>query len=116
MKNVDVVNKIISEKTNIEEKTVKSVNQYFWKCIRQKMVSAESTAISVKGLCTFHISRYNLNKHIHIIISKIRRLRNAVFYKEHTKLKMIDIQVNRLQTLLKRRNEIAKMNYDKGVY
>src|SRR4051812_48872665 len=115
MKNIDVVNKIIADKYKRDEKTVKTINSLYWKTLRSKMVHAEVQAITVKGLCTFPISKYNLDKIIRATIKKIKYLRVTDKLPEKTKIDRLEWHMNRLKILLKRRNEIAQQYYDRRI-
>jgi ethanolamine utilization cobalamin adenosyltransferase len=116
MKNIDVVNKIVASKHGKDERTVKLINAFYWKIVRSKMVNAEVQAIAIKGLCTFPVSKYNLYKAISSTIKKIRYLRTTDKLPEESKNLRLKIQINRLKTFLKRRNEIAQQYYDRRIY
>lgn len=109
MKNIDIVNKIISKKLSIDEKTVAKINKFYWKTIRRKLSSLESTSIFVKGFATFTLSRYNLRKEIQTTIERIRATPNSTKLKQVTKDLYIIILYERLKKLVVLRNKLAKI-------
>jgi hypothetical protein len=115
MKNIDVVNKIIADKYTQDERSVKLINSFYWKKLRSKLVGAEVQAVSVKGLGTFTVSYYNLYENISETIKKIRSLRKSENLPEKSKTIRLEININRLRALLKRRDEVSKQYYDKRI-
>lgn len=107
MKNLDYVNKVISVEKGIPEKTVKAINDYYWKTIRYKIVNLESTSVMVHGITTFMVSRYNIRKEISLTILKIRRIRGSETLTEKKKNFILIEYYSFLRKLLIQRNELA---------
>lgn len=109
MKNIDIINRTISERTGIDEDVVKAVNKYFWKHgVKKNLSTLNDNALFIRGLGTIVVSRYNLRKMIYATIGKIRGIRNSTKFKETTREIYLEELYGRLRRLLKSRNELAK--------
>lgn len=113
MKNIDVINNLISKKFNISLDIVEKINKFYWKeGVVKKISNLESGAIHIKGLLTFTTSRYNLYKEITKTISKIKNLHKSTKYTQKTKERIKNELYNRLNILLIERNNVANLIYN----
>jgi len=110
MKSIDsAIRKTIND-LNIspdKEEQVKKVVMEYWETIYLKVISGEFTAVSVRGVGTFVLSRYKLNKLIRNQIRKIKRIKKSKKFTEETKAKWLEHYYEKLRLALKQRNEIA---------
>lgn len=114
MKNIDIVNRTVADKFNIDEDIVKNINKVYWQEVRHKLSNLDSTSVFVKGLLTFTVSRYNLSVYISKIIRQIRGTRNSVKFKAATKELFLTELYRKLNLLLIQRNEVAKIYYERN--
>lgn len=116
MKNIDLVNNIISERKNLKENVVKAINKYYWKQgVKKKMSTLESSSVFIKGFATFTVSRYNVRRLIKKTIIQIRNLRKSTKYKDSTKVIYSEELYNKLRMLLAKRNELANFYYNERI-
>lgn len=111
MKNIDVVNSIISKNKNVDVKTVAAINKLYWKTVRRKVSNLESTSIFIRGLLTFTASKYNINRLIIKVIYSIRRVKSNTRYSETTRNAILDKYYRNLKLLLIQRNRLANYYY-----
>jgi hypothetical protein len=105
MRDLYYISKKISKEKQIDLDIVEKVNKFYWKEVRRQMNSLDNTAVHVKNLLTFSVSRYNLRKEIQKVINKIRLIRtNNKFVKKEP---LLAFQYEVLRKLLKSRNKLA---------
>lgn len=112
MKNIQTINKLISRELNMDENLVESVNQFFWKEVRRKLSSLESTSVSIKHIGTITTSKRKIDFFIRTTIKKIRNIRKSTRYKETTKALLLDVNYDKLRKALAQRSILAKQYYE----
>lgn len=112
MKNLQTVNKLIAREQGRNENEVEQINDFFWKEVRRKLSSFESTSVSIKHIGTITVSKRKVDQYIKTTIRKIRAIRVSTKYKPATQALLLDVNMNRLKKSLIRRNELAKQYYE----
>ena len=115
MKDINLVNKIISREHNIPLNKVAAVNSFYWKASRDKLINYEVTTIFYKHIGSITISKYKIYKEIGKAIRRIRKVRSTDKYGDDAKEKIIEQVKTKLRKLLYHRNNIAKDEYDKRI-
>jgi hypothetical protein len=112
MKNLQTINKLTSRDLNISENLVELVNGFYWKEIRRKLSSLESTSVSIKHLGTITTSKRKIDVFIRSTINRIRNIRKSERFKESTKALLLDVHYEKLRKALIQRNILAKQYYE----
>jgi phage protein D len=112
MKNIQTFNKLIARENSIKEELVELVNGFYWKEVRRKLSSLESTSVSIKHLGTITTSKRKIDHFIRTTIRKIRNIKKSTKYKESTKALLLDVNYDRLRKALKQRNILSKQYYE----
>lgn len=112
MKNIDLVNNIVGKRLNLDEKTVKTINKFYWESVKKKLSTAEVSSVLVRNLLTFTASRYNIRKEILTKIAIIRNTKKSEKFKETTRELFLNTLYGDLRLLLKQRNRLAKLYLD----
>lgn len=112
MKNIQTIIKLTARNLNIKEDVVESVTNFFWKEVRRKASSLESTSITIKHLGTITTSKRKIDYFIKTTIAKIRAIKKSNRYKETTKELLLETNYERLKKALVQRNILAKQYYD----
>lgn len=112
MKNIQTINKLVSREFGINEDLVEQVNEFFWKDVRKKLSTLESTSVSIKHLGTITASKRKIDQFIRTTIKKIRNIRKSNRYKESTKALLLDVNFDRLRKALVQRNELATQYHE----
>lgn len=107
MKNIDFVIKKTALELNIPEDQVKVVVMEYWKTIYNKILTGSETAITVRHIGTFTVSRWKLYNYIKKIIAKIKRIRKTDKLTDEKKKEILDLEYKRLRNCLYHRNKIA---------
>lgn len=113
MRSIDYVNLTISKQLGIPLNVVESVNKEYWREIKRKMNTCESTNIYVKKIGTFSVSKYLINKKIGKTIGYIRSVGRNEKFSEEKKIEIINSVKQDLRKLLYQRNELAKIKYER---
>jgi phage protein D len=112
MKNIQTINKLTARELNLNEELVELVNGFFWKEVRRKLSSLESTSVSIKHLGTITTSKRKIDQFIKTTIKKIRNIRKSNRYKETTKELLLEVNLDKLRKALVQRNQLAKQYYE----
>lgn len=112
MKNIQTVSKLTARDLNYDEKEVERVNDFFWKEVRRKLSTLESTSITIKHIGTITVSKRKIDQYIKNIIKKIRSIRVSTKYKQSTQALLLDVNMDRLKKALVQRNILAKQYYE----
>jgi phage protein D len=112
MKNIQTINKLIARELTLKEDIVESVNEFYWKEVRRKLSSLESTSVSIKHLGTITTSKRKIDQFIKTTIKKIRNISKSNRYKESTKALLLDVNYDKLRKALVQRNELATQYYE----
>lgn len=112
MKTIQTINKLVAKETGKNEKLVESVNDFYWKEVRRKLSSLESTSVSIKHLGTITTSKRKIDYFILNTIRKIRNIRKSTRYKESTTALLLEVNYDRLRKALKQRNILATQYYE----
>lgn len=112
MKNIQIVNKLVARDLNLNEDLVELVNGFFWKEVRRKLSTLESTSVAIKHLGTITASKRKIDQFIKTTIKKIRNIRKSNRYKESTKALLLDVNFDRLRKALIQRNKLATQYYE----
>lgn len=112
MKNIQTVNKLIARENSLNENLVELVNGFYWKEVRRKLSSLESTSVSIKHLGTITTSKRKIDQFIKTTIKKIRNIRKSNRYKESTKALLLDVNYDKLRKALVQRNILAIQYYE----
>lgn len=112
MKNIQTVNKLIARENGIKEDLVELVNGFYWKEVRRKLSTLESTSVSIKHLGTITTSKRKIDQFIKTTIKKIRNIRKSNRYKESTKALLLDVNFDKLRKALVQRNKLATQYYE----
>lgn len=107
MKSIDFAIRKAAKDLDIPEDKAKVVVMEYWNTIYKKLLSGSNSAITVKHVGTFAISRYKLNISIRKKIGKIRRIRISKLSPEK-KEEILTDDFKRLTLMLKHRNDIAR--------
>ena len=114
MKNINIVNKIVSKKLNKDLKLVTLVNAAYWKASRDKLIKGEVTTIFWKHIGSITISKFKVYKEIKLNITRLRKARLSNF-SEAAKNRIILGIETKLRKLLVHRNNIAMDEYNKRI-
>jgi phage protein D len=112
MKNIQTINKLISRELNLNEDLVEAVNGFYWKEVRRKLSTLESTSVSIKHIGTITTSKRKIDQFLKTTIKKIRNIRKSNRYKESTKALLLDVNYDKLRKALKQRNILATQYYE----
>lgn len=113
MKNINIVNKIIAKQLNKPLHLVASINSFYWKTSKKKLIDAEPTTLYWKHIGSITISKYKLYNEIHKTIDKIRSVRSSPKYNEKTRVVRLEALTARLIAMLRHRNQLALDEYNK---
>jgi hypothetical protein len=91
----------------IPEEKAKVVVMEYWNDIYKKLLSGENSAITVRHVGTFAMSRYKLNNSITKRIKKIKRVKASKKITQEYKDEIVANDMKKLQLMLKHRNDIA---------
>lgn len=85
--NIDIVNKIVSNKLGISTEKVSLVNKYYWDCIKNHFYDFNPNPVNVDHVCVFYPNKYHLKAQILDTIRLIRRLDEGkkYSYQSHNK-------------------------------
>lgn len=114
----NIVIKAVSKKLEVKEDLVKLIHDYYWeKGVRNSIRSGNHTAIRIAKLGTFFVSKIKLYRRIKKYIAFIRNLefKPESDFKRLSKQERIDIYKKDLALLLSRRNDLAKLYYQKAL-
>lgn len=112
MKNIQIVNKLVARDFNLNENLVELINGFYWKEVRRKLSSFESTSVSIKHIGTITASKRKTDYFIRTTIRKIRNIRKSNRYKESTKALLLEVNYDRLRKALIQRNILATQYYE----
>lgn len=112
MKNIQIVNKLVARDFHLNEHLVELVNGFYWKEVRRKLSSFESTSVSIKHIGTITASKRKTDYFILTTIRKIRNIRKSNRYKESTKALLLEVNYDRLKKALVQRNILATQYYE----
>lgn len=112
MKNLQIINKLVAREKGISEELVEQVNGFFWKEVKRKLSTLESTSVSIKHIGTITTSKRKIDVFIKSLIGKIRNIRKSNRYKESTKALLLDVNMDKLRKALIKRNELATQYYE----
>lgn len=107
MKGISFAIKKAALEMDIPEDQVKVVIMQYWQTIYKKLLSGQNSAITVRHLGTFAMSRYKLNKYIEKRIRKIRNVEKSLKLSDEKKEEIITFEKNKLSQALVHRNDIA---------
>lgn len=112
---INIINKQVARELELSEDLVKRINAYYWlNGIKAEFQCGSNSAIRIKNLGTFMISRFKLNKKIRELIKEIRKISNLESdFKIRTRQEVINERKEYLKVLLERRNDIAKLYYQR---
>lgn len=97
----------------IPEDKVKIVVMAYWNDIYKKLITGSNTAITVRHVGTFGMSRFKLKNNIKKRIAQIKGIEKSTRWEGEEKKQIIEEQKMKLRKALKHRNEIA-INYAKN--
>lgn len=100
----------VSQMKGIKAQYVKSVNDFFWKSLKERLASYQDRSIYVDHLGTFSVSPYKLNQ---AIIKMIRTIRQAEQQQRHDKATGLR---STLKIMCAKRSELAKQMYEKSCH
>jgi hypothetical protein len=107
MKSIDVVIRKTAGEMGIPEDQAKVVVMEYWNTIYKKLLSGEETAITVRHVGTFAMSRFKLYRLIRRRIGKIRYTKkNEKITEEFREIILAD-EYKKLSLAMKHRNTIA---------
>jgi len=112
MKTIQIISKLIARELGKDEKLVDSVNDFFWKEVRRKLSSLESTSVSIKHIGTITTSKRKIDYFIRTTINKIRNIKKSTRYKESTIALLLEVNYTRLRKALVQRNILATQYYE----
>ena len=112
MKNIQTINKLIARENGLNEDLVELVNGFYWKEVRRKLSSLESTSVSIKHLGTITTSKRKIDAFIKTTIKKIRNIKKSNRFKESTKALLLDVNYDKLRKALVQRNVLATQYYE----
>lgn len=112
MKTIQIINKLVARELGAKEALVESVNDFYWKEVRKKLSSLETTSIYIKHLGTVTTSKRKIDQFIRVTIKKIRTIRKSTKHKPSTVELILEINYNRLKKALIQRNILAKQYYE----
>lgn len=107
MKTIDHCIKKTAIELGVEEEEVKKVVMAYWEDIYYRLIKANNTAITVRHLGTFAISRFKLNRFIKKKIKLIKKMPTLETKTEKIKEDWMAKEREKLTLALKHRNEIA---------
>lgn len=107
MKGIDFAIKKAALELDIPEAQAKVVIMQYWQTIYKKLLAGENSAITVRHVGTFAMSRYKLNKYIEKRIRKVRNVEKSLKLSDEKKQEIITFEKNKLTLALKHRNDIA---------
>lgn len=107
MKNIDIAIKKTALELGVPEDKAKVVVMAYWQEIYSKLLSGQRSAITVRHLGTFAMSRYKLNNYITKRVQKVKRVGKSVRLTDEEKEEIITNEKKRLSLALIHRNDIA---------
>lgn len=107
MKTIDSIIRKSAEDLGIPEDKAKKVVMEYWSVIYKKLISGANSAVTVRHVGTFAISRYKLKIGIIKKIQKIRRIRKSTNLTTEIKEKYLESEMTKLRKALVHRNDIA---------
>lgn len=114
MKNINNINEEVSREMNINREDVKSINNFYWKKLKEEVDSLAHSSIFIRDVGTIYLDnrkyRWNLRK----LIKIIRNTRNSLKFKDETKKKYNDMYVKELKTLWNIKNVVNKRTNGKN--
>lgn len=104
--NIDIVNKDVSKKLNIDEKEIEAVNKFYWRKVYDHFYSYNPNPINIIDLCVFYPDKYIIKNRILDIIKRIRIVRDSPKYKKISAIRdrTLDAYYKELNGLLKIRH------------
>lgn len=70
--NIDIVNKRVSNKLNINEKKVAQINKFYWRSVYDHFYSYNPQPVNIDYVCVLYPDKWLLKKAIKRYIQKIR--------------------------------------------
>lgn len=107
MKSIDFAIRKAALELNIPEDQAKLAVMGYWETIYKKLLSGSNSAITVRHVGTFAMSRYKLNKYIEKRIRKVRNVEKSLRLSAEEKEKIITFEKKKLTLALRHRNDIA---------
>jgi hypothetical protein len=107
LKGIDFAIRKAALELDIPEDQAKVVIMQYWQTIYKNLLSGVNSAITVRHLGTFGMSRYKLNKYIEKRIKKIRNVEKSLKLSDEKKEEIITFEKKRLSLALIHRNDIA---------
>ena len=74
--NIDVINKLVSKKLNIDEQTIKKVNNFYWSKVNKHIVEFNDQPINLMHIGYIRTSKLLIRNKIKAIIKKLRNFKN----------------------------------------
>jgi hypothetical protein len=112
VKSIDFVIRKTAAETGIPENKVKVVVMEYWETIYYRLLSAESTTITVRHIGSFTISKFKLGNFIKKKIDKIRRFQATDKLSPEQKLDYLQKEKAKLRVALRHRNVLAQQYAD----
>lgn len=107
MKGIDFAIKKAAKELDVPEDQAKVVIMQYWQTIYKILLSGSKSAVTVRHLGTFAMSRYKLNKYIEKRIKKIRNVEKSLKLSDEKKEEIITFEKKKLSLALVHRNDIA---------
>ena len=85
--NIDIVNKMVSNKLKVNETVVAKIHLHYWKSIKEHIYSYNPQPINIANICVLHASKILVKNAILKQIYKIRAIKKSQRYSEDSALR-----------------------------
>jgi hypothetical protein len=113
LKGIDFAIKKAALELDIPEDQAKKVIMEYWQSIYKRLLAGEDSAITVRHVGTFAMSKYKLGRYISKRIKKVKRVEKSINLNDEKKKEIITFEKGKIKKALKHRNDIA-WNYAKN--
>ena len=90
--NIDVINKLVAKKLNIDEQVIKKVNNFYWSKINKHIVDFNARPINLMHLGHIRTSKLLIRNRLKIVIKKLRKFKK--FNREDLHPRALKIVIN----------------------
>lgn len=82
--NIDIVNKQVGKRLNIDEKNIALVNKYYWSKVKAHIYSYDSKPVNIENVCVLYPAPWLVKKSILYYLNMIRKTRESKRFAEHS--------------------------------
>lgn len=108
MRNIDYINKKVSEDLNLPKNIIEQINDFYWTTVKKELRNLDNEFIHIKKIGNFEVSKTRLEKQIVTIRRFIYNMRRSHKYTDSRKEEIINHYKKEYKRCLEMRKEVDK--------